>query len=846
MVNYTYLDILNQTVTFIPGADFLQFGNSSASSYDLTEINTLLQISRSGFSNVFLDSTSSTILSTTPGIFSLTNHDFDDNSKIVAGDLTTGLDDDSLASSLDFTTNAALIPIINNNNLVFGLEGADTIDISGGLGDNKIFGGQGGDTIIAGSGNNTIYGGDGLADTEDGGDAITVGSGSNTVIANAGDDSLVFSSLPGLGDTVSFYGGEGNDTITAGPSQARFDVFVGPGNDVINLAGLSNFNTYYGGEGDDTIDMSGGTGNVTIYGGDGIADSNDGSDAVTLGSGSVVAFLNSGSDSLQINSAVNQTATVYLGSGGDSVTSGIAGGDYVIFGNTDGDNIDLTNHAGNATIYGGNGVADSTDSGDTILGSSEGSEIIYGNSGADSITVQTSDNETSIVYAGSENDTITAAPTSGAAEVILYGNTGDDLFAMNFSNGIPIIRIKDYVFTEEDDADSIAVTLSADTGTTIAGSAADLDIVRVNGDTHLIRGANEHMVFEGFLGNFTDASAVFSDGSILETNFSNEGDSLDGGTGDDQLIAGDQSDTLTAGAGNDKLLGGLGVEQFVFTSDDIGIGDTVDGGASNDVVVLSSAGTAITDDAFTNMSSVEVLSLGGGDFSTNSITMGTQANEAGFFAVDATSATAATVNMAGLSRSVLFLGSGGDDSVLGGVGDDVLDGKDGDDVITGRRGEDIMKGGEGNDTFAYEQGVVDGNDTILDFDFGTSTESVDILQFNAGVANLNLGNNDAVVDGAIIDEIDSAGALGTEIIVLQSIGIATADITASLNIINADVDPTDQSISLFYDTTRGHVVMYVDSNGSTAGGHSLMASFTNLTSLSDMNNVDFGDFELVI
>lgn len=834
MVAYIFNQIINQTVTFIPGTDTIAFTSNSAADIEFAYTGDLSEqlSATTALGTAVFDSTNDTIEFTTVGVFALNDVTFSNGSLLAVGDLTHDDTLDSGANTLDFSTDASLISALHKNNQVWGRGGADTITLSASSGNQKIYGGQDSDTISAGSGNNTVYGGDSFADTSDGGDTIVVGSGNNLIYANAGADAISFSSQTAAGNGATIYAGAGADTVTANNSHGSFFVHGGTDNDELNLTNLYYQSTIYGGDGADSVDLSGGSGDVTVYGGNSFADTADGADAMTLGGGNALVYANAGADAIEVNHAVGKTATLYLGSEGDTVTAGLTSGTTVIYGNSGADDINLTNNSGDATIYGGNGAIDTEDGGDTIVGSI-GSNLIYANAGSDAITVRTGVNQSATVYGGAGNDSVGAAPTSSAADITLYGNTDTDAFDLNFTNGQPLIRVKDY---EQDEI--INVTLSG-------GNAASLTLTRGT-DTLIRYTTNEQILLEGFTGTFDSTSFVISDGSVLITNFGEESAGLTGTDFSDQLIAGDEGDTLTAGAGADRLTGGDSADIFVFATANIGQADIVVGGGGNDTISLETPGTTIVDTAFSNMSGVEVLELSSGDFSTNGFNIGATAAAAGIFSVDATGASSVTGDMDGVTHGMLYRGGSGDDSIRGGNHDDAIDTKDGDDTIIGNRGNDTIISGDGEDIFSYEEGTQDGVDAIMDIDFGTNGTTVDQIQFNATVAGFKLGNNDTIVDGAIITNIERGGANGTEIIILKSIGIATADITSSLDIINGDVDTADGSVSLFFDTTKGYGVMYYDGNGGASGGHTLLAELKNITSLSDMNNIDFGDFSLTI
>ncbi len=834
MVAYNFDLILDQVVTFSPDADSLRFSTVSASQVSFTVVDTRLRVSTAAGS-ALLDSTPARE-ETTPAIFSLTNITFLDGSVFVAGDADSAETTlDGADNIIDFTTDLSLVNAINKNNQIHGLGGNDEIIMGSSAGNHLIFGGAGGDSITSGEGNSTIYGGTSLSDTSDGADSFILGAGSNDVYGNAGADAVTFASPTGVGHTLRFWGGVGADSLTASGASGSMFVQAGPDSDVITLSNAGN-STLFGGSGSDTLDITGSTGNATLYGGNGIADTSDGNDRIISGNGNVVIYANAGNDNITLNNVVGTIATVYLGAGTDSLDSAAVGGTFQIWGGPSGDVIDLTNHTGNATIYGGNGNYDPTDGNDTITGSGSGNSIIYGNAGNDRITVTPAAGRSAIVYAGAGNDTIAASPTANSATLQLFGNTGDDRFQLDFTNGAPSVRIEDY----GTGSNGVDLTLSG------GAAAANLTVDRLStSDTVLRNGSSEQILLGGFRGNFTTASTKFSDSSLLITNFGGAAASLAGGVGSDQLIAGNNGDTLTAGTGgNDKLTGGNGNDRFILTTETLTNMDTIAGGAGTDTLVLGTPNTAITDFAFDHVSSIETLVILAGDYSVNGFTLGSNASQAGIVTIDAILAGALSVDLSTMTHGVSYTGGTGSDVLISTAHDDFIRGGAGDDTIIGGRGNDTIRGGTGDDVFAYQTTAIQGVDRYLDVDFGTSATAglADRFQFDASLTALNLGNNDDSVDGAIINSVTSAGSAGTELIILRNVALNADNRAASLDIINADAAIGDGVINVFYDSSEGHVVMYYDQDGRTAGGHLKFASLENLTALTDMNVIDFSDF----
>ncbi|MCP4996882.1 MAG: hypothetical protein GY934_24365, partial [Gammaproteobacteria bacterium] len=76
-----------------------------------------------------------------------------------------------------------------------------------------------------------------------------------------------------------------------------------------------------------------------------------------------------------------------------------------------------------------------------------------------------------------------------------------------------------------------------------------------------------------------------------------------------------------------------------------------------------------------------------------------------------------------------IVGDLSDNLLAGGKGNDIIKGEAGDDTLTGGEGDDTLNGGEGSDTYHYQAG--DGIDTIENYD--ASTGRHDVLSFDATI-----------------------------------------------------------------------------------------------------------------
>ena len=197
----------------------------------------------------------------------------------------------------------------------------------------------------------------------------------------------------------------------------------------------------------------------------------------------------------------------------------------------------------------------------------------------------------------------------------------------------------------------------------------------------------EHATLTGLGGNNLIDASGFSYGSVV----------LQGGGGDDTLIAtafddvlegGDGNDTLKAGAGNDRLNGGQGSDQadggdgadrYVFESTTVVEVDTITDTASPDVDFLDFSALPASDP-------VNVVLFGVPGGTTNNRTL-VFTDPQDF------------ENILGGAGNDVITGNLADNSILGGAGDDVLRGLDGNDFLAGTAGDDLLDGGIDNDTY---------------------------------------------------------------------------------------------------------------------------------------------------
>ena len=748
MTAFDFSLVKNTSFAFDATADSLNMGAIDAATLTVSTDASSNLVLTSGTDSVTLTGASAEQLTTTNITFGTAT----DRAILAVGDNATGTSFDASGNTLDLT-NASLTNTTatqaDANHLVYGFGGADTITV--GNGDNSIFGGSGG------------------VDTVDGNDVITAGTGGNTIFGNAGNDQINIGATQS-GKVTTIYGGLGNDSVDL-TADAPGDLMI------------------FGNTGEDNIDLNtnDNTGDSTIYGGNGTADTADGADTIVYGTGNVMLFSNAGNDTVTANATqANHAASVFLGLGDDSFTGAAAGAvsaTLSLYGNTGADTLNNTAFTGDATIFGGNGQADSTDGADTIS-TGLGSSIVYANAGNDTITIAGNivAGESVIVHTGSGNDTVNASDgTTTDIGVLLYSNDGDDTFNLNNNVGA------EYDFTLGDFAagDIVNVTLdgaAAATQLTVSGGGSSLTLDDANGGSYS---------FQGYSGDLNATNFVISDGTALITNFSGTAATLTGTAGTDHLVSGSSGDTIVGAGGADKLIGGEGDDTFQFTNT---VGDaldslavTVSGDTGTDTLEITGGAATMTDADFDTdgtpfITSVEILKLA--DAASNALTsLGADFELAGFNQVDAGALTGSNQLTASFADAFDM-----DITVTGGAGADSLDFQDTDGNFN-----ISFDGAAGADSIIVDDIDLDSSDTITG---GTGTDKF-ILADAAGGSTIT---DAAFTNFTGVEELETEASAGAVTLTLgaqaQEGGIVTVDGALTGQVLTVDASAYTTGISL--------------------------------------------------
>ena len=644
----------------------------------------------------------------------------------------TGSDDGALnGSDTDDTIDA-----LAGNDWVRGRGGND--EINGGTGADYIFGEDGNDTILGGGGDDVLFGNDGddILYGEADNDYLIGGDGSDLLNGGAGNDGI----LGDAGDDVIF--GEDGDDYLIG--DAGDDILIGDdGNDI--LVGGADNDALSGGDNDDQL--IGGTGNDLLAGGAGADEifGEDGADTASGGAGDDNIYGGDGNDELD---------------GGDDNDS-ISGGD--------GDDI-IDGDAGTDTLIGGAGA-------DTMSGGA-GADVLHGHGlDADAISTILSANPNvtysedtgsfyQFVNANVNYATAQAAATantlSGVAGHLLTVTTAaENTFVANittdnsWTSGQDVAQDGTWQWNAGPES---GVQFSSQTPTAVN----NMHVSWAGGQPQTNTEYNTIFYTDGTWHDWVDTSThsyiieweggQFSDDNAIDT--------IDGGSGNDQIYGWGGDDILSGGADNDNLFGGAGADTLNGDGGtDTLVGgagaDIIDGGDGNDNIILVN-GDFAAGESITGGNNTDTITLGNAttvDFSTG--TLATVENLNGSGNDDNVTMSAlqfvdfTTIDLGGGSADVLNMQATGTEDISA-LGLPTVS-----NVETGN-----LTGSTGNDNLTITGAQIDSIVTAtgtIDFDTGT-----DILNITSTSADLNtLGATDGSVSGLETISASSAGAAVT-------------------------------------------------------------------------------------
>jgi Ca2+-binding RTX toxin-like protein len=372
--------------------------------------------------------------------------------------------------------------------------------------------------------------------------------------------------------------------------------------------------------------------------------------------------------------------------------------------------------------------------GDDTISSGTGSVQAFGNSGNDSVFLQTGNSGT--VNGGSENDTVFTSANTGSLQ--LFGNEGADIISLAFSTAPQTI---------------VGGNDSNDGNDSLIGGLAG-DFVFGNGGNDLIFDPGGNDTFVAGFGN--DSLEDLSGGNNLI--FGNQGNDTVAQTGGEQTgFAGLGNDSVGFSGASAQVFGNEGADTFSISATGsvtlVGGNDSADGADS----LVASANSAIAfgnggGDTFTIgvTTSLTIVGGQGGDsasFGGATLVFGNEGND--------------TINAQFNPGSATVFGGVGNDTVAGGTGRETIQGNENNDTIAGGAAIDTIAGGSGNDVFGYAAASEDGDNAagggpvelITDLNWAedkvdTATQVTFATNTGAGTGvDLNASANNAIAAG---------------------------------------------------------------------------------------------------
>ena len=693
---------------------------------------------------------------------------------------------------------------------------------------------------------------------------ITDNTGSETVIGtNQADDIRIRDDA----STDSFFGLGGDDVFTFSGSVNRNDRIDGgegtdrivgsAGNDSLTLADFISIEIIDFGAGTDfmqsetngTLDISAYTLGVDLLGLDYITD-NNGSETITgtdqddeirivEDASTDVFYGNDGDDTFRFSGDINRNDRIYGGQGTDQLL-GSSGDDsltlhtmdsieFIDFGaGTDfiqarsGATLDISAYTRGVDLLGLEYITDNTGS-ETITGTDQDDDIrIVEDVSAD--TFNGGDGDDIFRFGGDidQNDII----NGGLGTDSVIGSSGDDVLQLSSLTNI----------------DSLDFGNGNDVFLTRAGMTDGSYTIDMGGGT-------DYMMAQ--MNNTLNISAYTLGVDLLGLEY------ITDNTGSETIVGTDQADEIRvrADASTDSFSGGGGDDTFVINGH-ITTNDSIDGGSGTDQIIGSGGSDSLT---LSSMTSIEFIDLGGGTDYIRSIANGSLDISAYTLGVDLLGLEYITDNtgtetITGTDQAdeLRMRADTNADTFNGGNGDDVFTffgAVNGGDIINGGAGTNTVTGSSGNDILHLS---ALSNISSIDFGDGNDGFTLDASISLVGVS-VDMGIGTDYIQARIGQSLDlSAYTLGVDILGLEYITdntgtetIAGTDQADELRMradTNADTfnGGNGDDVFTFSGAVNGGDIIDGGAGTNTVTGSS-GNDILNLTALSNVSSIDFGD-----
>lgn len=296
------------------------------------------------------------------------------------------------------------------------------------------------------------------------------------------------------------------------------------------------------------------------------------------------------------------------------------------------------------------------------------------------------------------------------------------------------------------------------------------------------------------------SSISYTLGANLE-NLTLSGSSAINGTGNalsNILIGNAAANVLNGGAGADILNGGAGSDMLI-------------GGTGADTYYVDNAGDRISETS-TLVSEIDLV--------VSSVSYSLGANLENLIL-----SGSGNINGTGNALANMLTGNAGANTLNGGGGADVLN---------GGAGADVLWGGEGADRFIFDSLI--GSDSVQDFESGVDRIVLD----NSALGGV--GNNDAVLDGAIVTAtagFDNAA----ELIIFSNLITGTITNNSASDIIGnsgGSFSVGDERVFVVNNGTQSGVYLFEEKYGDTA----VAADELQLLGILNVGSTQIGDYVL--
>jgi len=665
----------------------------------------------------------------------------------------------------------------------------------------------------------------------------------NMIVGGAGANNL-----SGLAGNDSLYGGFGNDTLSGGDNDDLLD----GGDDSDNMTGGNGNDTYYvdntgdvvnadtagtdivysavsfsiAGLNIETLTLTGGlAANATGSTGNDLLRGNDGNNTLN-GNGGVDTMEGGAGDDIYIVDSATDVVTELLGSGTDTVSSSVSFDASTIAGRLNVENITLTT---NGTVATGNdlnntlngrttaantligGLGDDIyviDQFDVISGETDGSEVVYLDSTANTFTYTLAAALETLVIQGADTG------INGTGNASDNGLWGRDNTAANVLTGL---GGNDYY-----------VLGAGDTAVEAAASGADTAYISNTNYTATLNNIEQVIAYEFTAGRTITLTGTTTALSITGSTFN---DSITGGNANDTLIGGGGNDTLNGGTGDDSyyvdggetITDSAGTADIVYSAITYTIAATIENLTLTGTANVNGTGNASANILTGNSGTNTLTGLGGDDtyyISTGDVVVEAAAAGTDTVYSDITYTLVANVENLTLTGSAALNGTG---NTL----NNVLTGNTGNNILDGSTGTDTMIGGLGDDTYFIDVGTdvvtelaSQGLDTVVSTVSYTLGANVENLTGTA-VASLTLTGN--TLDNVLTSQgaaTTMIGGTGNDLYVIDS----TDDVVTE--VANQGRDTIQTTVNYTISANVDDIVLVEGSAATTATGNALSNTLT--------------------